>query len=115
MSIANVARTDARTSFCPDEALRWAQRYLDAGTDILFVESPESEEEMCAICARFDVSMLVNVVEAGRTPVLSAGDYAEIGSSPPSFPAPGSWRLSPKKPRPGTRILRCSSPVDNST
>ena len=86
---AIVARTDARTSLGLDEALRRAQCYLDAGADILFVESPESEEEMRAICSRFDVPMLVNVVEGGRTPVLRASDYAEIGYQLAIFPGTG--------------------------
>lgn len=48
-----VARTDARTSYGLDEALRRADAFLEAGADVLFVESPESEEEMAAICGHF--------------------------------------------------------------
>jgi len=44
---------------------------------------------MRAICSRFDVPMLVNVVEGGRTPVLSASDYAEIGYQLAIFPGTG--------------------------
>ena len=91
---AIVARTDARTSLGLDEALRRAQCYLDAGADILFVESPESEEEMRVICSRFDVPMLVNVVEGGRTPVLRASDYAEIGYQLAIFPGTGFMAMA---------------------
>ncbi|MBR0375876.1 MAG: isocitrate lyase/PEP mutase family protein, partial [Firmicutes bacterium] len=45
-----VARTDARTSLGPDEAIRRANLYLEAGADLIFVESPESEEEVRRIC-----------------------------------------------------------------
>src|SRR5690606_11589350 len=44
-----IARTDARTTLGLDEALHRAERYLEAGADVLFVESPESQEEMRAI------------------------------------------------------------------
>ena len=47
-----VARTDARTSLGLDEALRRARLYEEAGADVLFVESPESEEEMGGSAAR---------------------------------------------------------------
>ena len=41
-----VARTDARTSYGLDEALRRGEGFAKAGADILFIESPESHEEM---------------------------------------------------------------------
>ena len=44
-----VARTDARTSLGLDEALRRGEAYAKAGADILFIESPESEEELARI------------------------------------------------------------------
>ncbi len=74
-----IARTDARTTLGLDEALRRADAYLEAGADVLFVESPESEEEMAAICARFDVPLVANMVEGGRTPVLAAERLQALG------------------------------------
>src|SRR6185436_14385128 len=65
-----IARTDARTALGLDEALRRAEAYANAGADILFVESPESVEEMRAIGQRFDLPLVANMVEKGRTPVL---------------------------------------------
>src|SRR3546814_5035431 len=67
-----IARPDARTAHGLDEALRRAEAFVKAGADILFVESPESVEEMERIGRSFDLPLLVNVVEGGRTPVLSA-------------------------------------------
>ena len=69
-----VARTDARTTHGLDDALRRAEAYLRAGADVLFVESPESVEDM---------------VEGGRTPVLSAADLEAIGYRIAIFPATG--------------------------
>lgn len=84
---AIVARTDARTSLGLDEALRRAEAFVKAGADILFVESPESVEEMEKICSSFDAPLLVNVVEGGKTPVLSKKDYIDLGYSMAIYPA----------------------------
>ncbi len=85
-----IARTDARTTLGLDEALRRAERYLEAGADVLFVESPESIEEMRAIGERFKgVPLLANMVEGGRTPLLSKGELEEIGYKIAIFPALG--------------------------
>ena len=81
-----IARTDARTSLGLDEALRRAEAYAKAGADILFVESPESEEEMRRIGRSFDVPLLANMVERGRTPVLSREALETIGYKLAIFP-----------------------------
>ena len=81
-----IARTDARTTLGLDEALRRAEAYARAGADILFVESPESEEEMRQIGKSFDLPLLANMVERGRTPVLSRADLESIGYKLAIFP-----------------------------
>lgn len=86
---AIVARTDARTNHGIDEALRRAEAFVKAGADVLFVESPESEEEMHRVCKSFDVPCLVNVVEGGRTPVLPKADYVEMGYRIAIYPGAG--------------------------
>jgi 2,3-dimethylmalate lyase len=84
-----VARTDARTSLGLDEALRRGEAYQQAGADILFIESPESEAEMARIGAAFDVPVLANMVEQGRTPLLSKARLAELGYRVAIFPGTG--------------------------
>ena len=81
-----IARTDARTSLGLDEALRRAEAYARAGADILFVESPESEEEMRKIGQTVDKPLLANMVEGGRTPVLSHSELESIGYKLAIFP-----------------------------
>ena len=81
-----IARTDARTTLGLDEALRRAEAYARAGADILFVESPESEEEMRRIGQSFDLPLLANMVEKGRTPVLSRQELESIGYKLAIFP-----------------------------
>jgi 2-methylisocitrate lyase-like PEP mutase family enzyme len=81
-----VARTDARTSHGLDEALRRAELYGKAGADILFVESPESEDEMRVICERVEKPLLANMVEGGRTPVKSREVLEQLGYKIAIFP-----------------------------
>lgn len=84
-----IARTDARTAYGLDEALRRAEAYAEAGADILFVESPESEEEMARICATIDKPLVANMVEGGRTPILGRKALEELGYSLAIFPGSG--------------------------
>ncbi len=84
-----VARTDARTSLGLDEALRRAEAYSRAGADILFVESPESEEEMRRIASAFDKPVLINNVEGGRTPILPKDQLQSMGFKVAIYPGTG--------------------------
>lgn len=81
-----IARTDARTTLGLDEALRRGEAYAKAGADILFIESPESEEEMRAIGRAFDLPLVANMVEKGRTPVLTKAELESIGYRLAIFP-----------------------------
>jgi 2-methylisocitrate lyase-like PEP mutase family enzyme len=82
-----IARTDARTTHGLDEAMRRAEVYARAGADLLFIESPESEEEMRKLGRSFDLPLVANMVDGGRTPVLTAAALTEIGYSLAIFPA----------------------------
>ncbi len=84
-----IARTDSRTSLGLDEALRRAEAFAAAGADVIFVEAPESETEMTAIAKRIDAPLLANMVNGGRTPLLSAARLTEIGYAVAIFPAAG--------------------------
>ncbi len=81
-----IARTDARTALGLDEALRRAEAYAEAGADVLFVEAPESEDEMRRIAASLDLPLLANMVEGGRTPVLGKAQLEAIGYRLAIFP-----------------------------
>jgi 2-methylisocitrate lyase-like PEP mutase family enzyme len=74
-----IARTDARTALGLDEALRRAEASARAGADLLFVESPESIEEMERIGRAFHLPLVANMVEGGRTPILPAAELERIG------------------------------------
>jgi 2-methylisocitrate lyase-like PEP mutase family enzyme len=81
-----IARTDARSALGMDEALRRADAYARAGADILFVESPETEDEMRQIGRSSDLPLLANMVEGGRTPVLSQQALEAMGYKLAIFP-----------------------------
>lgn len=74
-----IARTDARTSLGLTEALDRAMAYREAGADIIFVESPESRDEMYQINSRLNCPTLANMVEGGRTPFLKAEELSALG------------------------------------
>jgi 2,3-dimethylmalate lyase len=85
-----IARTDARTSLGLAEAIRRARAYAEAGADMLFVESPETEEEMATIGRELgDMPLVANMVEGGRTPMLSNPRLAEIGYALAIYPVAG--------------------------
>ena len=85
-----VARTDARYAEGLDSALRRAEGFLKAGADVLFVESPESLEELRRIGETFrGTILLANMVEGGRTPYLSASELAALGFKIALFPTAG--------------------------
>ncbi|QWD65241.1 oxaloacetate decarboxylase [Polynucleobacter sp. MWH-Aus1W21] len=82
-----IARTDARTTLGLDEALRRGDAYARAGADILFIESPETEDEMKRIGQTFpEHPLIANMVEKGRTPVLSKLALEELGYKIAIFP-----------------------------
>jgi len=84
-----IARTDSRTTLGLDEALRRSEAYAKAGADVLFIESPESIEEMRTIGRSCDRPLMANMVEGGRTPVLDKKTLQDIGYSIAIFPAFG--------------------------
>jgi len=84
-----VARTDAIAVEGFNAALARAERYLEAGADVLFVEALRSREDMEMAATRFAgrVPLLANMVEGGKTPVLPAAELEEIGFRIAIFPA----------------------------
>ncbi|HLT76175.1 MAG TPA: isocitrate lyase/PEP mutase family protein [Ferrovibrio sp.] len=83
-----VARTDAIAVEGFEAALERAGRYMEAGCDVLFVEAPRNVEEMRQVTSRFGsrVPLLANMVEGGKTPLLSASELGEIGYKLVIFP-----------------------------
>jgi 2-methylisocitrate lyase-like PEP mutase family enzyme len=82
-----IARTDARATHGLDEALDRGRRYAETGADVIFIEAPESVEEVQEIGRRFkDVPLLMNRGGGGKTPALSAAELERMGFQIVIFP-----------------------------
>jgi methylisocitrate lyase len=79
-SLFVTARTDARAPIGLDEAIERGRMAADLGVDAVFVEAPESVDELEQIAAALPGQVLVaNMVERGRTPLLSIAELDELG------------------------------------
>lgn len=74
-----IARTDAAGVEGIDEAIARAVAYAEAGADITFVEAPESLEALRRIPTEIPCPQVVNVVIGGKTPTLTAAEFAAMG------------------------------------
>jgi 2-methylisocitrate lyase-like PEP mutase family enzyme len=83
-----IARTDAIAVEGFDAACDRAELYLAAGADVLFLEAPETEEQLAAIPARFGgrAKLMANMIEGGRTPMHDAAQLATLGYQIVIFP-----------------------------
>ncbi len=74
-----VARTDARAPLGLDAAIERANLYGQAGADVIFVEAPQSVEEIERIAREVETPLLINLVLGGMTPLESATRLQELG------------------------------------
>jgi carboxyvinyl-carboxyphosphonate phosphorylmutase len=82
-----IARTDARAPEGLDAAIERARAYHRAGADVLFVEAPQSVQEIETIASTFkDVPLLFNYAEGGKTPPVSHEQLRRLGFSIVIFP-----------------------------
>ena len=110
-----IARTDARTSLGLTEAIRRARAYAQAGADMLFVESPETEDEMVRIGRELgDRPLVANMVEGGRTPMLSNARLAEIGYALAIYPVAGLLSAAAALETVYQQILKTGSSLGSS-
>jgi 2,3-dimethylmalate lyase len=84
-----LARTDAIASNGLDEALRRAEAYAKAGADAIFIEAPESVDQMRKIGAAVDAPLVSNQLHGGKTPILLQAQLLEIGFAAAIYPAAG--------------------------
>lgn len=83
-----IGRTDAIAVEGFDAAMDRAEAYVEAGADMLFIEAPQSMEEINLIVKRFGgrVPLMANMVEGGKTPIINASGLQELGFSFVIFP-----------------------------
>lgn len=82
-----IARTDARAPHGLDEAIRRGRMYRDAGADVIFVEAPQSVDELRAVTDAIpDRPLFANMVEGGKTPLLTYQELQALGYKMAVFP-----------------------------
>lgn len=74
-----IARTDAIATEGFDAALARAERYVEAGADMIFVEAPETLEQIEIIAQRIPGPKLMNMFYGGKTPLVSLQELARLG------------------------------------
>jgi len=84
-----LARTDAIAAAGLDEALRQAEAYVRAGADAIFIEAPESIEQMRRIGAEVEAPLVSNQLHGGRTPILPQAQLKELGFRIAIYPTAG--------------------------
>lgn len=80
-----MARTDALGVYGFEEAISRAREYVKAGADMIFIEAPESREEMENIVPSIPAPVFINLVEGGKTPLLTTQELETMGYKLASF------------------------------
>ncbi|MDY7023229.1 MAG: isocitrate lyase/phosphoenolpyruvate mutase family protein, partial [Cyanobacteriota bacterium] len=85
-----IGRTDARAPLGLDEAINRGKAYFEAGADVIFIEAPQSQDELIKIAEALpNIPLVANIVEGGKTPQLSAQDLQQLGFKIVFFPLTG--------------------------
>ena len=75
-----IGRTDARQPLGLEEAIRRGRLYRESGADVVFVEAPRSVDELREVAAAIpDAPLFANMIEGGKTPLLSSAELRELG------------------------------------
>ena len=90
-----IARTDARAPLGLDEAITRALAFKQAGADVLFIDAPESREEIVRLAAELPSPLLINISESGKTPSLPAAELEALGIKIALYPS-SSLRVAVK-------------------
>jgi carboxyvinyl-carboxyphosphonate phosphorylmutase len=81
-----IARTDSRAVMGVEEAIRRGNAYAEAGADMVFVDGPQSEEELKLIAREIKGPLMVNMSEGGVTPIVNAKALEKMGFKITIFP-----------------------------
>jgi 2-methylisocitrate lyase-like PEP mutase family enzyme len=81
-----MARTDARAVTGLDDALDRCRDFVDEGADIIFLEAPESVDEMRRFCREIPLPTMANMIDGGRTPILPSAELEALGYRLAAYP-----------------------------
>jgi 2,3-dimethylmalate lyase len=82
-----IARTDARAVTGLDDAIERGNRYAEAGADVIFVEAPQTQDEIHRVAREVKAPLLANMVPGGRTPATKVAELERLGFKIVIFPA----------------------------
>ena len=82
-----IARTDARAVTSLDDAIDRGNRAAEAGADVIFIEAPQTEDEIQRVAREVKAPLLANMVQGGKTPAVKIPELERIGFKIVIFPA----------------------------
>ena len=82
-----IARTDARAVTSLEDAIDRGNRYAEAGADVIFVEAPQTLEEIHRVAREVKAPLLANMVQGGKTPRVPTDELERLGFKIAIFPA----------------------------
>src|SRR5690606_35172987 len=88
------ARTDVRAIEGLDAAIERAQKALELGVDMIFVEEPQTVEELEEVAKQVNASLIANMVPGGKTPILSRDELKKLGYSAVFYPLDALYSLT---------------------
>jgi len=74
-----VARTDSRQALGLNEAIARGKAFKEAGADAVFIEAPETKDEMREIAKRVPGPLVANMLERGVTPLMGPKELHDLG------------------------------------
>lgn len=83
-----IARTDARAVEGLEKAIRRGKRYAEAGADMIFVEAPQSVDEIRKIADSISTPLLINMFKGGKTPLVPMNELETMGYRVAIVPSP---------------------------
>ena len=101
-----VARTDALAVVGMDEAVARINAAREAGADASFIEAPGSVDDLAEIGRRVPAPRVANMIEGGRTPVLSRQELVDLGYQLILYPLAGLYAAAQATQRVYERLRR---------
>lgn len=90
-----IARTDARGPLGLEDAIKRGHAYVEAGADVIFIEAPQSVDELRTISNSFDgIPLFANMIEGGKTPFLSSKELEQLGYKMVVYPLSGLFAMT---------------------
>lgn len=99
-----IARVDSRAILGLRDAIERAKAYLEAGADIIFPEALQSKEEFREFSREVNAPLLANMTEFGKTPLITAQEFREMGYTYVIFPVT-IFRVAAKAMEDALRVL----------